>query len=114
MKSNLGPRLKKALPYIIVTLAMYLALPLMAVGMQNARFYNTVPVLDCCVALGVGYFYGRVAKRDPIMPLASAVLFLPCMFVFYNLKAWVFLPLAALASFIGECFGASYQDKFGR
>lgn len=114
MKSNLGPRLKKALLYIIFTAVMYLTLPLLAISMQSAQFYNAVPVLDCCAALGVGYFYGRKAKRDPIMPLVSAVLFLPCMFVFYNLTAWIYMPLAALASFIGECFGASYQDKFGR
>ena len=114
MKSNLAPRLKKAVPYIIITAFAYLTLPLWAAYLQNGTFYTAVPILDCCVALLVGYFYGRVAKRDPIMPAFSAALFVPCMFVFFNITAWVYIPLTALASFIGECFGAVYQGKFGR
>ncbi len=114
MKSNLGPRLKKSALYIIFTAVMYISLPVIAMSMNRADIYNLTPILDCCCALAIGYFYGRKAKRDPIMPLASGVLFIPCLFVFYNPTAWIYIPIAALCSFIGECFGSLYQGKFGK
>ena len=93
---------------------MYIVLPFAAMASKSIVFYNGVPAIDCCCALAIGYFYGRVAKRDPIMPLFSALLFVPCMFIFFNVTAWIYIPIAALASFIGECFGAVYQGKFGK
>lgn len=113
MKSNLVPRLKIAVPYIIVTAVLYLAIPFIMAAAKSPYYYGA-PLLDCCVSLGVGYFYGRVAKRDPIMPLAAALLFLICMFTFFNSSAWIFIPLTALCSFIGQCFGSTYQGKYGR
>lgn len=114
MKSNFGKRIVKALPYIIVTLVVYVALPLCAMAAKSVAVYNLVPIFDCCAAMAVGYFFGRRGGRDPVMPLFSALLFLPCMAIFYNLTAWIYMPVAALASFLGECVGALYQNKFGR
>lgn len=111
MKSNLGPRLETARIYIVFTAVMYYTLPFIGLG-TSPQIYNAVPILDCCVALGVGYFYGTKAKRDPIMPLVSALLFLPCMFIFFNTSAWIYLLVAPLMSFVGECFGAMYKGKF--
>ena len=113
MKSNLRPRLRRARLYIIFAGVMFYTLPLLAMSTGSPAFYNLVPVLDCCVALGDGYFFGRAAKRDPILPAACALLFVPCMFIFYYVSAWIYIPLLALSAFIGQCFGASYQDRFG-
>ena len=114
MKSNLPERLRKSLVHIVLTFGIYLALPFAAIGMGRADIYNLVPILDCCAVCTVGYFYGRKRGRDPIMPIASALLFIPLMFVFYNASAWIYMPLLALSSFFGECIGKLYQGKFGR
>lgn len=111
MKSNLGPRLLRALPYIIVTVVVYVALPLLAYSARNDMLYMTAPALDCCAAMVVGYFYGKKAARDPIMPLFSGLLFVPCMYVFYNVTAWVYIFIAMALSFLGECFGAATMRR---
>lgn len=111
MESNLKPRLKKALPYIILLAVAYLLLPLSAIAAGSKEFFNAVPMLDCCAAMGVGYFYGKKASRDPIMPLFSAGLFLPCMLVFYNITAWIYMPIAALTCYLGQCFGSLYAKR---
>lgn len=113
MKSNLPERLKKSLVYIILTLGIYVALPFAAIGMGRADIYTIVPLIDCCAVCAVGYFYGRKHGRDPLMPFMSAALFLPCMLIFYNFSAWIYLPLLMLFSFFGECIGKLYQGKFG-
>lgn len=114
MKNNIWPRLKRAALYIVFVLVMFYTLPLLAMSTGSKMLYNAVPVLDVCVALGVGYFFGRVGKRDPLFPAVCALLFLPCMFIFFNTSAWIYIPIIALAAFVGQCFGAGYQDKFGR
>ena len=112
MKQNLGPRLKKALPYIIATAVLYLIIPPILIFAEfyvangSGMLYMASPAAICCAAIGVGYFYGKKSGRDPIMPLASAVLFLAPMFVYYNVTAWIYAPIAAVCSFLGECFGA--------
>lgn len=113
MKTNLPDRLKKSLVYIILTFGIYVALPFAAIGMQRADIYTLVPIFDCTAVCAVGYFYGRKHGRDPIMPLASAVVFIPVMLFFYNISAWIYLPLLALSSFFGECIGKLYQGRFG-
>lgn len=110
MKSNLGPRLAKALPYIIFTVVVFLGLPYFAAYVEmtvapRSGLLFASPVLMCCVAMAVGYFYGLKNGRDPIMPLASALAYLLCMLLVLDLSFWICLPLAALASYIGECFG---------
>ncbi len=119
MKSNLGPRFKTALPYIIVTAVLYIAAtPLLAflemlTAGGSGMLLLAAPIATCCLALAVGYFYGKKASRDPIMPLMSALLFIPLMFIYFNLSAWIYIPVAAVCSFIGECFGAVHS-KFGK
>lgn len=111
MKSNLKSRLLKALPYIIVLAVIYVLLPLSAACAKSAEFYMAVPMLDCCAAMGVGYFYGKKEARDPIMPVFSAVLFLPCMLVFFNNSAWIYMLIAALTCYLGQCFGAVARKR---
>ncbi len=114
MKTNLPKRLLQALPYAAVILAVYLALPFGAMGLGRADIYNIVPLLDCCGCMAVGYFYGRKHGRDPVLPLVSALLFLPMMFIFYNTTAWIYLILTAIFAYLGQCIGNMYQSKFGR
>lgn len=112
MKSNLAPRLKKALPFIIVLAAVYVLLPILALfAAKSKTFYNAAPMLDACAAMLVGYFYGKRASRDPIMPIFSAVLFLPCMMVFFNITAWIYMPISALTCYLGQCFGAAARKR---
>ena len=114
MKTNLPERFKKALAYIVVTLGIYIALPFAAMGLGRADIYNLVPIFDCTAVCAVGYFFGRKHGRDPVMPVASAVVFLPVMTFFYNFTAWVYLPILALSSFFGECLGNLYRGRFGK
>ena len=113
MNTNLPERIRKSMVHIVLTFGIYVALPFAAIGMGRVDFYNLVPIFDCTAACAVGYFYGRKHGRDPVMPLASAILFLPCMFIFYNASAWVYMPLLAVSSFFGECIGKLYQGRFG-
>ncbi len=115
MKTNLPKRLLRALPFIIVTLGIFLALPFAAIALGNGALYVVgVPLLDCCGVCAVGYFYGRKNGRDPLMPVISGVLFVPIMFIFYNSSAWIYLLLLPIFSYVGECIGTLYGQRFGK
>lgn len=112
MKSNLPERLKRALPYIILALGTYLALPFAAVAVGSGTLYIVgVPLLDCCIVCAIGFFYGKQNGRDPLMPALSALLFLPIMFVFYNASAWIYLILLPIFCYFGQCMGNLYRRK---
>lgn len=117
MKSNLSPRLKKSWPYMLVTGLMYLALPFAAayieMSLQAARgvIFNLTPIVNCCISIAIGYFYGKRCGRDPIMPLFCAAMFLLCMLLYYGASAWIYIPIAALSSFVGQCFGNLYKNR---
>lgn len=113
MKSNLGPRLKTAALYIVFNAIAYFGLPYAAAyieistGAAQGTLLTVVPLMSCCISIAVGYFYGKRASRDPIMPVVCALLVLIC----YGGSAWIYVPVAALASFIGQCLGTLYQKR---
>lgn len=115
MNSNLGPRLKKSWPYMLVTFLFYTVMPYaaayieMTTGAQRGTLFNMTPILDCCASIAIGYFYGRRCSRDPIMPVWCAAMFALAMIIYYGSSAWIYVPLAALSSFIGQCFGNLYR-----
>ncbi len=117
MNSNLGPRLKKSWPYMLVTFLFYTVTPFAAAcielstGAPAGTLFNLTPILDCCVSVAIGYFYGKRCARDPIMPLFCGAAFLIEMAVYYGASAWIYVPLAALSSFIGQCFGNLYANR---
>ena len=110
MKSNLGPRLQKAAPYIIATMVIFFSLPYIAAYIEmtvapGAGLLFASPILDCCAAMAIGYFYGKKNGRDPIMPLVSALTFVLCMILLFDASFWICIPIAAVMSYLGECFG---------
>lgn len=110
MKSNLGERLQKAAPYIIATMLIFFALPYIAAYIEmtvapGAGLLFLTPIIDCCAAMAIGYFYGKKNGRDPIMPLASFLAFLLCMVFVFDASFWICLIVAPLFSYLGECFG---------
>lgn len=115
MKTNLPDRIRKALVYIVLVLGIYVALPFAAMGIGRADIYNyLVPLLDWCAAFGVGYLYGRRHGRDPVMPLACGIMFVPVMFFFYYISAWIHIPILALCCFLGQCLGKLYRGRLGK
>ena len=115
MRTNLPERLKKALVYIILVFGIYVALPFAAMGMGRADLYNyLVPILDWCAVFAVGFSYGKRNGRDPVLPAACAVMFIPVMFFFYYISAWVHIPILALCCFFGQCLGNLYRGRAGR
>lgn len=112
MKSNLKPRLLRALPFIIVLGVTYFVLPLSAAVYQvSGNVYRLLPMIECCATMVVGYFYGKKAAHDPLLPIVSAVLFLPCMLVFFGKAAWIYVFIAAITCYLGQCFGAVARKR---
>lgn len=113
MKSNLGERLIKAIPYIIINILAYLVLPYAAAYIESytasamGTLQTVAPLMSCAVSIAVGYFYGKEAGRDPLMPVICGILVL----VGYGKTAWLYVPIAALFSFIGQCFGWLYRKR---
>lgn len=112
MKSNLKPRLLKALPFIIVLGVLYFLLPLSAAVYQvSGQVYMLLPMLDCCLAMIVGYFYGKKSAHDPLLPVCSAGLFFLSMLLFFGETAWIYIPISALTCYLGQCFGAAAAKR---
>ncbi|MCD7785333.1 MAG: hypothetical protein LUH18_07145 [Oscillospiraceae bacterium] len=117
-------RFEKTLTYFIVMIVFFYAMPIIIIAIasnigeeQSAALgsvYNMIPALDLCCGLVVGFFYGRNKGSDWLVALEAGVAFIPCVYIFFNTTAWIYVILIALATMLGIAIGKVFGDRFGR
>lgn len=60
-----------------------------------------MPVVCFCISA----FYGMKYGFSLFLPLCAALLFVPSLFVFYNISAWVYAIVFGIVSVAGEFLG---------
>ncbi len=76
--------------------------------------YNMCPMLDLCIGMVVGFFFGRSKGSDWLVALESGAAFIPCVYIFFNSTAWIYVPIIILATMLGIVLGKVFGDRFGR
>lgn len=117
-------RFERTLPYFITMIVFFFALPIiLAVTVGNVgeeytatigSIYNMLPMFDLCCGLVVGFFFGRSKGNDWLVALEAGVAFIPCVYLFFNSTAWIYVVLIILATMLGIVLGKVFGDRFGR
>ncbi len=105
-------RIKKIIALLFYALLMsvtYFILPLFIkdTGSGMAVLLIVAPAITLVGALVYGIFRGF----DFFLPVISAVLFLPTVFMFYNSSAWGYTVFYALVALFGNGLGRVFYSK---
>lgn len=117
-------RFEKTLPYFIAMIVFFYAAPIILIAMASnmgeeyeaalGSIYNMIPMFDLCAGMVIGFFFGRNHGNDWLVALESGAAFVPCLFIFFNTTAWVYVPIIAVATALGVVLGKVFGDRFGR
>ncbi len=102
-------KLLNMLPYLIVLAVDFYLLPVAA---QNT---GAAMLLMLCVmplvALVTGVAYGLRNGFSLLLPLMALLLFIPTIFIYYNVSAWVYAPFYAIIVLVGNGIGRAFYMK---
>ncbi len=117
-------RFEKTLPYFIAMIVFFYAVPMLLIALVSnmgeeyssaiGSIYNMVPMFDLCFGMVVGFFYGRNKGGDWLVALESGAAFIPCVYIFFNTTAWIYVPIIAIATALGILLGKVFGDRAGR
>lgn len=95
--------------YGAVLAADFYLLPLLMrdTGTAMVLMLAVMPLVALVTAVACGLGHGF----QPMLPLAAAVLFLPTIFLYYNLSAWVYAPFYGLVTLLGNLLGRAFYRK---
>lgn len=104
-------RFENTLGYLIFEIIVFFGLPTVMLVFKLRAIYNFVPIVDLCVALAVGFTFGRRHGGDWLMSIVSAIAFIPCVYIFYNSTAWIYVFVILLFSLLGVFIGAVFRNR---
>ena len=99
---------KNWINYFIILIAFYIV-PMLIKDTGSGMFILliVIPLITLITSL----IYGLRNTVDFIYPLIVAILFIPTLFIYYNISAWVYIIAHSLITFIGELLGKTLQRK---
>lgn len=98
---------KNWINYFIILIAFYIV-PMLIKDTGSGMF---ILLIVCLITLITSLIYGLRNTVDFIYPLIVAILFIPTLFIYYNISAWVYIIAYSLIAFIGELLGKTLQRK---
>ncbi|MGI6161650.1 MAG: hypothetical protein ACOYJD_06430 [Christensenellales bacterium] len=101
--------IKKMLPYLAVVVLAFYLLPLLIkdTGSAMLMLLNVVPIIVFVCAV----VYGIINSFNPIYAIAVMLLFVPTIFIFYNMTAWVYALGYGIISFAGNAIGILFRKN---
>ncbi len=101
--------MKKYIPYIITLFLVFNLLPLIS---KDLGMFILILLIICpLTAFICGLIYGAKHGFSFWLPLICATAFIPAMFIYYNLSAWVYIPIYAAAELAGNGIGTLIHRK---
>lgn len=94
--------------YFIIFITFYL-IPILIQDTGSGMFILLIVIP--LITLITSIIYGLRNVFDFIYPLIVAILFIPTLFIYYNISAWVYIIAYSLIAFIGELLGKTLQRK---
>lgn len=101
--------LRRRLPFWAAAVLIFYLVPLMgrSEDKQLLQLFFLLPGLSFVSA----WFYGLVNRFRWQYPLGVGVLFLPAVFLYYNVTAWYFTLVYAVVACIAVFFGSLWHKK---
>ncbi|WP_295092252.1 hypothetical protein [uncultured Catenibacterium sp.] len=94
--------------YFIILIAFYIV-PMLIKDTGSGMFILLIVIP--LITLITSIIYGLRNTFDFIYPLLVAILFIPTLFIYYNISAWVYIIAYSLIALIGEILGKTLQKK---
>lgn len=94
--------------YFIIFITFYL-IPILIQDTGSGMFILLIVIP--LITLVTSIIYGLRNVFDFIHPLIVAILFIPTLFIYYNISAWVYIIAYSLIALIGEILGKTLQKK---
>lgn len=94
--------------YFIIFITFYL-IPILIQDTRSGMFILLIVIP--LITLITSIIYGLRNVFDFIYPLIVAILFIPTLFIYYNISAWVYIIAYSLIALIGEILGKTLQKK---
>lgn len=94
--------------YFIILIAFYIV-PMLIKDTGSSMFILliVIPIITLITSI----IYGLRNSFDFFYPLFVAILFIPTLFIYYNISAWVYIIAYCLIALIGEILGKTLQKK---
>lgn len=102
-------KIKKNWIYYLIIFITFYFIPLFIKDTGSGMFI--LLIIIPLITLITSIIYGFRNTFDFIYPLIVAILFIPTLFIYYNISAWVYIIAYSLIAFIGELLGKTLQRK---
>lgn len=104
---NLEKTLKALIPYGILILLTFYALPKLIIDTGSAMFIllSVIPLICFLASIHYGYRHGF----NILYLVLIALLFAPTILIYYNSSAWVYIPAYTVIALIGTLIGNSIR-----
>lgn len=100
---------KKILPYLIIAIASFYILPLL--GKNTGYFILVLLVIFPLVSFNIGLIYGTKYGFNGLLPLLLGGVFLPTIFIYYNISAIIYFPTYQTLTLLGNIIGNFIRKK---
>lgn len=94
--------------YFIIFITFYL-IPILIQDTGSGMFILLIVIP--LITLITSIIYGLRNVFDFIYPLIVAILFIPTLFIYYNVSAWTYILVYSMIAVIGELLGKTLQKK---
>lgn len=102
-------KIKKNWVYYFIILITFYLIPILIQDTGSGMFILLIVIP--LITLITSIIYGLRNVFDFIYPLIVAILFIPTLFIYYNISAWVYIIAYSLIALIGEILGKTLQKK---
>ncbi|MBP3323381.1 MAG: hypothetical protein J6M16_04225 [Clostridia bacterium] len=99
----------KYLPFTVVSILSFYLLPLFIKDTGSAMFVLLISIP--LVTVVNSFIHGIRFGFDLFLPLISAMLFTPTLFIFYNESAWIYILVFAALTIFGSAVSVLFRKK---
>lgn len=102
-------RINKLLPYLCMLIFIFYVLPLYICDTGSAIFILIIimPIVSFLIALN----YGIKNAFNWLYPLLVMTIFIPSIFIFYNISALIYTLIYGFCSLLGIFIGSKIQKR---
>lgn len=97
------------IPYAIALAINFYVLPLLIrnTGLAMLVMLLVIPLITFICAV----IYGIRQGFDPLFALVAGILFVPTIFIFYNISAWGYIIAYVIIALVGNGVGRAFYKK---
>lgn len=104
-------RFDKMLWYVVTIVAIFYFTPILC-ALINFPLYNLLPVFYLCAVMIISFMFAKRHGGDWLISLVSMIAFIPCMYMFFNETAWIYVPIYGIMSFLCVILGTIFKNRF--